>query len=89
MGMEAELFEFLKTVDESNKADNIALRCAKLILNRAEEVHPVMRRHMIDSVVELIQGEGIKEKELESPKGKKRGMETTFCNFKMNPSGQT
>ena len=69
MGMEAELFDFLKTVDESNKADNIALHCAKLILKRAEEVHPAMRGHMIDSVVELIQGERIKEKEVESPEG--------------------
>ena len=79
--MEVELFEFLKTVDESNKADNIALHCAKLILKRSEEVHPAMRRYMIDSVVELIQGEGLKEKTVESPEGKKRGMKSTFCDF--------
>jgi hypothetical protein len=71
MGMEVEFFEFLKTVDESNKADNIALHCAKIILKRAEEVHPAMRGYMIDSVVELIQAEGIKEKEVESPEAKR------------------
>jgi hypothetical protein len=65
--MEVNLFEFLKSVDESNKADNIALHCAKLILKRSEEVHPAMRGYMIDSVVELIQGESVKEKEVKSP----------------------
>ena len=59
--MELNLLEFLKTVDETNRADNIALHCAKLILKKAEEVHPFMRGYMIDSVVELIQCEGRKE----------------------------
>ena len=67
--MGAELFEFLKTVDESNKAYDMALHCDRLILKRAGEVHPVMRGYMIDSVVELIQAEGIKERKVESPEG--------------------
>ena len=64
MRVEIDFFEFLRAVKESNKTHNMALRCAELILKRAEEVHPVMRGPMIDSVVELIQGERIKEKEV-------------------------
>jgi hypothetical protein len=67
--METYFFEYLRAVKESNKAHNMVLRCAKLILKRAAEVRPVMRGRMIDSVVELIQGEGIKEKEVERPEG--------------------
>ena len=79
--MEIEFFEFMRAVKESNKAHNMALRCAKLILKRAKEVHPVLRGRMIDSVAELIQGGKINEKEVESPEGKKRGMKSTFCDF--------
>lgn len=79
--METYFYEYLRAVNESNKAHNMALRCAVLILKKAAEVPPVMRRPMIDSVAELIQGKRIKNKGVESPEGKKRGNEIDILRF--------
>ena len=53
-----EIFEFLKAVDESNKANELALCYASLILSDFRELTPAGRSLMADTLMELISGEG-------------------------------
>ena len=55
--MEISICDFLKAVDESNKASEMALRYAALILENFRELTPEGRRMMADELMGLILGE--------------------------------
>lgn len=55
--MEISICDFLKAVDESNKASEMALRYAALILENFRELTPEGRRMMADKLMGLILGE--------------------------------
>lgn len=56
--MEISIYDFLKTVDESNKACEMALQYAALILEDFRELTPEGRRIMADELVDLISEDG-------------------------------
>jgi len=53
-----DICEFRKTVDESNRACEMALRYATLILVDFRELTPEGRRMMADKLMDLISGDG-------------------------------
>ena len=55
MGM--EIYDFLKDVEEINRAREIALRYAASILEDFRDLTPKGRRVMADTLMELISGE--------------------------------
>jgi len=52
-----EIYEFLKEVDEINRAIEIALRYAASILEDFRNLTPKGRKVMADTLMELISGE--------------------------------
>ena len=52
--MDEEFSDFKITVAETNRADKVALECARDVLKRATEVHPSMRGYLIACLVMLI-----------------------------------
>jgi len=52
--MEISIYDFLKSVDESNKADVMVLRYATQILTDFKKLTPEGRRRMADTLMELI-----------------------------------
>ena len=55
--MEISIYDFLKTVDESNRACEMALRYAASILEDIKQLSPAGRSMMVDTLMELISGE--------------------------------
>lgn len=55
--MEISIYDFLNAVDESNKADEMALRYAALILADFKNLTPKGRKVMADTLMEYISGE--------------------------------
>ncbi len=55
--MDISIFDFLKAVDESNRANEIALRYATQILDDFRKLTPAGRSLMTDTLMELISGE--------------------------------
>ena len=53
-GMDQDIFEFLRSLKERNRADHIALQCARFVLGRAKELSPEGRKYMIEYLKELI-----------------------------------
>ncbi len=56
--MEIPISDFLKTLDEINRVNNMALRYAAQILADFRNITPEGRRVMTDTLVGLISGEG-------------------------------
>lgn len=55
--METSVYDFLKYVDDRNRASEMALRYAALILSDLRELTPRGRRLMADILTALITGE--------------------------------
>lgn len=56
--MEISIYDFLKALDESNRANEMALRYAAQILADFRELTPAGQSLMADTLMELISGEG-------------------------------
>lgn len=56
--MDISIYDFLKAVDESNRANSLALRYAAEILDDFRKLTPAGRSLMADTLMELISGEG-------------------------------
>ena len=69
--MEISIYEFLEAVDESNRANIMALRYAVSILEDLINLSPVGREMMADALMDLI-----------SPKPKKKKSDIEKCNSK-------
>ncbi len=52
--MEIPIYDFLKTVNEGNKADEMALRHAASILSDLKNLPPRSRTIMVESLIEII-----------------------------------
>ena len=68
--MEISIYEFLEAVDESNRANIMALRYAVSILEDFINLSPVGREMMADALMDLI-----------SPKPKKKKSDIEKSNF--------
>jgi len=60
--MDEDFSDFKVTVSETNRAFELALKCARDVLWRAAEVDPASRSYMIKSLVELISDRAKNEK---------------------------
>ena len=69
--MEISIYEFLEAVDESNRANTMALRYAESILEDFINLSPVGREMMADALMDLI-----------LPKPKKKKSDIEKCNSK-------
>lgn len=58
--MEFSIYEFLKAVDESNRACEMALRYTAMILTDFKGLTLKGRKIMADKLIELISGDGKK-----------------------------
>ena len=52
-----DIYDFLKALDETNRAEEMALKHAISILEDFRELSPAGRSMMVDTLMELISGE--------------------------------